>query len=194
MLGIHGILDAHNPINLPLFAMEPTVQSFTITVTAALSGKVFWTFASQHAGSLFVWYLKLTIQKRLGLPSPFAVFFFAPRAVRPNSPVTIEQKKDPSPFQANHNDRSRSGRPHSPQPGMQSSSRQEGNNEANKTTHKKPPGIVKKVAYRNCTKFLTNLNAAHSDSRVLTQQPIEISKKVPAHREKAKIPISVVKQ
>ena len=53
--------------------MEPAEQSFTITVTAALSGKVFWTFASQHAGSLFVRYLKLTIQERLGLPSPFTV-------------------------------------------------------------------------------------------------------------------------
>ena len=39
-------------------------------------------------------------------------FFFAPRAVRPNSPVTIEQKKDHSPFQATHIDRSRSGRLH----------------------------------------------------------------------------------
>ena len=53
--------------------MESTAQSFTITVTAALSGKIFSTFASQHAGSLFVRYLKLTIQERLGLPSPFAV-------------------------------------------------------------------------------------------------------------------------
>ena len=53
--------------------MEPTEQSFTITVTAAFSGKVFWTFASKHAGSLFVRYLKLTIYERLGLPSPFAV-------------------------------------------------------------------------------------------------------------------------
>ena len=53
--------------------MESTVQSFTITVTAALTGQVFWTFASQHAGSLFVRYLKLTIQEKLGLPSPFAV-------------------------------------------------------------------------------------------------------------------------
>ena len=60
--------------------------------------------------------------------------FFAPRAVRPNSAVTIEQKKDHSPFQANHNDRSRSGRPHSPQPGMQSSSRQETKSEANNKT------------------------------------------------------------
>ena len=56
-----------------LLAMEPAVQSFTITVTAALSGKAFWTFASKHAGSLFVRYLKLTIQERLGLPSPFTV-------------------------------------------------------------------------------------------------------------------------
>ena len=53
--------------------MEPAVQSFTITVTAALSGKAFWSFASEHAGSLFVRYLKLTIQERLGLPSPFSV-------------------------------------------------------------------------------------------------------------------------
>ena len=53
--------------------MESTDQGFTITVTAALSGKVFWTFASKHAGSLFVRYLKLTIQERLRLPSPFAV-------------------------------------------------------------------------------------------------------------------------
>ena len=122
------------------------------------------------------------------------LLFFAPRAVRPNSPVTIEQKKDHSPFQANHNDRSRSGRPHSPQPGMQSSSRQETKSEANNETHKKTPEMVNIVACRNCTKIKSNLKAAHSDSRVLTQQPIEISKKVPAHREKAKIPISVVKQ
>ena len=53
--------------------MEHAAQSFTITVTAALSGKLFWTLTSQHAGSLFVRYLKLAIQKRLGLPSPFTV-------------------------------------------------------------------------------------------------------------------------
>ena len=73
MPGRHGILGAHSPTNLPNSAMEPTEQSFTITVTAAISGKVFWTFASKHAGSLFVRYLKLTIQERLRLPSPFAV-------------------------------------------------------------------------------------------------------------------------
>ena len=73
MLGRHGTLDVHSLINLPLLAMEPAEQSFTVTVTAALSGKVFWTFASQHAGSLFVRYLKLTIQERLGLPPPFTV-------------------------------------------------------------------------------------------------------------------------
>ena len=53
--------------------MEHAAQSFTITVTAALSGKLFWTLTSQHAGSLFVRYLQLAIQKRLGLPSPFTV-------------------------------------------------------------------------------------------------------------------------
>ena len=69
----HGILGVHSPINLPNSAMEPSEQSFTITVTAAISGKVFWTFASKHAGSLFVRYLKLTIQERLRLSSPFVV-------------------------------------------------------------------------------------------------------------------------
>ena len=49
------------------------MQGFTITVTAALSGKLFWTLTSKHAGSLFVRYLKLAIQKRPGLPSPFTV-------------------------------------------------------------------------------------------------------------------------
>ena len=53
--------------------MEQAAQGFTITVTAALSGKLFWTRTSKHAGSLFVRYLKLAIQKRLGLPSPFTV-------------------------------------------------------------------------------------------------------------------------
>ena len=53
--------------------MEPAEQSFRITVTAALSGKTFWSFSSEHAGSLFVRYLKLTIQERLCLPSPFSV-------------------------------------------------------------------------------------------------------------------------
>ena len=53
--------------------MDSIEQSFTITVTAAISGKVFWTFASRHAGSLFVRYLKLTIQERLRLSSPFVV-------------------------------------------------------------------------------------------------------------------------
>ena len=53
--------------------MEQAAQGFTITVTAALTGKLFWTFTSKHAGSLFVRYLKLTIQERLGLPSPFTV-------------------------------------------------------------------------------------------------------------------------
>ena len=73
MLGIHGTLDAHIPTNPPLIAMEQAAQGFTITVTAALTGKLFWTFTSKHAGSLFVRYLKLTIQERLGLPSPFTV-------------------------------------------------------------------------------------------------------------------------
>ena len=73
MLGRHGTLGVHSPINSTLPAMEPTEQSFTITVAAALSGKVFWTFASKHAGSLFVRYLKLTIYERLRLSSPFGV-------------------------------------------------------------------------------------------------------------------------
>ena len=73
MLEKHGILGVHSPIKLSNTAMEPTEQSFTITVTAAISGKVFWTFASKHAGSLFVRYLKLTIHERLRLSSPFVV-------------------------------------------------------------------------------------------------------------------------
>ena len=73
MLEKHGTLDAHSHIELPNTAMEPTEQSFRITVTAAISGKVFWTFASEHAGSLLVRYLKLTIHERLRLPSPFVV-------------------------------------------------------------------------------------------------------------------------
>ena len=53
--------------------MEHTSQGFTITVTASLSGTLFWTFTSQHAGSLFVRYLKRAIQERLVLTSPFTV-------------------------------------------------------------------------------------------------------------------------
>ena len=53
--------------------MEHAAQGFTVTVTAALSGKLLCALTSQHAGSLFVRYLKLAIQKRLGLPSPFTV-------------------------------------------------------------------------------------------------------------------------
>ena len=68
-----GILGVHSPTKLSNTAMESLEQSFTITVTAAISGKVFWTFASKHAGSLFVRYIKLTIYERLRLPSPFVV-------------------------------------------------------------------------------------------------------------------------
>ena len=53
--------------------MEQTAQGFTVTVTAALSGKLLCALTSQHAGSLYVRYLKLAIQKQLGLPSPFTV-------------------------------------------------------------------------------------------------------------------------
>ena len=53
--------------------MDQAAQGFTVTVTAALFGKVLCALTSQHAGSLFVRYLKLAIQKRLGLPSPFTV-------------------------------------------------------------------------------------------------------------------------
>ena len=71
---------------------------------------------------------------------PSREFFFAPSAVRPNGPVSVEQKEDPSPFQAKHTDRSWSGRPQSPQPGMQSSSRQETTRKQkpNKTQQKPP--------------------------------------------------------
>ena len=53
--------------------MEPTAHPFTITVTAALTGEPFCAFTSPHGGSLYVRYLKLAIQKRLGLRSPFTV-------------------------------------------------------------------------------------------------------------------------
>ena len=53
--------------------MEPVAQSFTITVNAAISGKVFWTYTSNHAGSMFVRSLKLAIYDKLRLPSPFVV-------------------------------------------------------------------------------------------------------------------------
>ena len=53
--------------------MEQTAHGFTVTVTAALSGELLCGLTSQHAGSLYVRYLKLAIQKRLGLPSPFTV-------------------------------------------------------------------------------------------------------------------------
>ena len=53
--------------------MEHAAQGFTVTVTAALSGKLLYALTSQHAGSLFARYLKLAIQKGLGLPSPFTV-------------------------------------------------------------------------------------------------------------------------
>ena len=53
--------------------MEQTAQGFTVTVTAALSGKLLCALTSQHAGLLYVRYLKLAIQKRPGLPSPFTV-------------------------------------------------------------------------------------------------------------------------
>ena len=73
MLEKHGTPGEHSPIELPNTAMEPAEQGFSITVTAAISGKVFWTFTSRHAGSLFVRYLKLTIHERLRLSSPFVV-------------------------------------------------------------------------------------------------------------------------
>ena len=53
--------------------MEPTAHPVTITVTHALTGEPFCAFTSPHGGSLYVRYLKLAIQKRLGLRSPFTV-------------------------------------------------------------------------------------------------------------------------
>ena len=50
--------------------MEPTAQGFTVTITAALTGKLLCSLTSAHAG---VRYLKLAIQKRLGLPSPVRI-------------------------------------------------------------------------------------------------------------------------
>ena len=40
------------------------------------------------------------LQMTMLLMHPKWSIFFAPSAVRPNSPVTVEQKEDPSPFQA----------------------------------------------------------------------------------------------
>ena len=57
----------------PVAAMEPAEQTFTITVMAAISGKVFWTYTSPNAGSLCVRFIKLAIFERLRLPSPFVV-------------------------------------------------------------------------------------------------------------------------
>ena len=53
--------------------MEQTAHPFTVTVTAACSGELFCALTSLHVGSLYVRYLKLVIQKRLGLRSPFTV-------------------------------------------------------------------------------------------------------------------------
>lgn len=53
--------------------MAQTEQDFTVTVAAAMTGKLLCALSSPNAGSLYVRYLKLAIQKRLGLPSPFTV-------------------------------------------------------------------------------------------------------------------------
>ena len=53
--------------------MVQTAQDFAVTVTAAMTGKLLCALTSPHAGSLYIRYLKLAIQKRLGLPSPFTV-------------------------------------------------------------------------------------------------------------------------
>ena len=53
--------------------MEPSAHLFTVTVTAALTGEPFCVFTSLHVGSLPVRDLKIAIQKRLGLRSPFTI-------------------------------------------------------------------------------------------------------------------------
>ena len=40
------------------------------------------------------------LHPEFSLSTFFLAFFFAPSAVRPNSPVTVEQKHDPSPIKA----------------------------------------------------------------------------------------------
>ena len=57
----------------PCDATEQTDTDFTVTVTAAMTGKLLCAVSTPTAGSLHVRYLKLAIQKRLGLPSPFAI-------------------------------------------------------------------------------------------------------------------------
>ena len=52
--------------------MAQTDTDFTVTVTAALTGKLLCAVSTPTAGSVYVRYLKLAIQKRLGFPSPFA--------------------------------------------------------------------------------------------------------------------------
>ena len=53
--------------------MEPIAHPFTVTVTAAFTGEPFCALTSRHGGSLYVRYLKLATQKRLGLRSPFTI-------------------------------------------------------------------------------------------------------------------------
>ena len=53
--------------------MEAAKHPFTVKVAAALTGETFCEFTSPHVDALLVRDLKLAIQKRLGLRSPFTI-------------------------------------------------------------------------------------------------------------------------
>ena len=53
--------------------MEPIAHPFIVGVTAALTEESFCAFTSPHGGSLYGRYLKLAIQKRVGLRSRFTL-------------------------------------------------------------------------------------------------------------------------
>ena len=121
------------------------------------------------------------------------VFFFAPRAVRPNSPVTVEQKRDKSPLMAKSpikagaDDRIPPSQECSPHPGKKQQKTTQHNQQ------KSQKWWVK--ALHNCTKAASKKTGRtqRQQRKTLPKNEIRQIKKLPANREKAEIPISVVK-
>ena len=124
----------------------------------------------------------------------FWIFFFAPSAVRPNSPVTVEQKHDPSPLmaktpsEAGADDRIPPSQECSPHPGRKQQGKQQNTTSENAKTGESGP--IETVQMSNKKVSRTQRQPCKTTPNIYWQQ----TKKKPAIREKAEIPISVVKQ
>ena len=120
-------------------------------------------------------------------------FFFAPRAVRPNSPVTVEQKRDQSPLMAKSpikagaDDRIPPSQECSPHPGRKQQGKQQNTTSENAKTGESGPIETVQMSYKKVSR--TQRQPCKTTPNIYWQQT-----KTPAIREKAEIPISVVKQ